>query len=236
MSMKISFVIPAYNEAKYIGQCLDSIFAQVKNTDHDYEILVVNNASTDATKKVAEAYAGVKVFDELRKGTNFARQKGLEKAHGDYLAYVDADSKLPPGWLVYAEKAFKKNPKMVSLSGPYAYYDIPKLQGKILDALWRITAPITYHILGYMVLGGNFVVKKQAMLVAGGFDTAITFYGDDMNTAKRLSKVGRVVFDMRFCNVSSSRRFLQQGLFTISIKYALNLIWVVLFNRPFNKG
>ncbi|MFA5714477.1 MAG: glycosyltransferase family A protein [Candidatus Paceibacterota bacterium] len=234
--MKISFIIPSHNEEKYIGQCLESIFKEVKGSGHDYEIIVVNNASADNTRIEAEKFSGVKVLDELRKGTNFARQKGLDNAQGDYLAYLDADTKLPSGWIDYAEKAFQKDPGMVSLSGPYKYYDIPKLKGKILDALWQTTAPVSYKIIGYMVLGGNFIVKKEALLAAGGFDTNIKFYGDDMDTAKRLSKVGKAVFDMNFYNYSSCRRFLNQGVISLSLKYAINLIWVILFNKPFNKS
>jgi glycosyltransferase involved in cell wall biosynthesis len=235
--MKISFIIPAHNEEKYIGQCLESILTAVKDVKYDYEIIVVNNASEDSTKKEVEKFNGVKIFDELRKGTNFARQKGLDNAQGEYLAYLDADTKMPQQWLDYAEKAFQKDQQMVSLSGPYRYYDIPKFKGMVLDALWKTTAPVTYKILGYMVLGGNFIVKKQALLDAGGFDTDIKFYGDDMDTAKRLNKVGKAAFDMNFYNYSSSRRFLNQGVIKLCLKYALNLLWVILFNKPFdNRG
>ena len=234
--MKISFIIPAYNEERYIGQCLESILLELKDSDHDYEIIVVNNASLDNTKKEAEKFSSVKVFDEPRKGTNFARQKGLDSTKGEYLAYLDADTKIPRGWIKYAEKAFKESSEMVSLSGPYKYYDIPKLKGIVLNALWKTTAPVTYKMLGYMVLGGNFIVKKDSLLSVGGFNTDIKFYGDDMDTAKRLNNVGKVVFDMNFYNYSSSRRFLNQGVVRLCFKYALNLIWVVLFNKPFNKN
>ena len=234
--MNISFIIPAYNEEKYIGQCLESIITEVKNSNHNYEIIVVNNASLDNTKIEAEKFSGVKVFDEPRKGTNFARQKGLDFTKGEYLAYLDADTKIPQGWIKYAEKAFKENSEMVSLSGPYKYYDIPKLKGIVLSGLWKTTAPVTYKMLGYMILGGNFIVKKDSLLSVGGFNTDIKFYGDDMDTAKRLNNAGKVVFDMNFYNYSSSRRFLNQGVTKLCFKYAVNLIWVVLFNKPFSKN
>ena len=51
--MKLSFVIPAYNEEKYIGQCLQSIFDEMKGASHDVEIIVANNNSTDRTKEIA---------------------------------------------------------------------------------------------------------------------------------------------------------------------------------------
>jgi len=234
--MKISFIVPAYNEEKYVGPCLESIIKEAKDLKDDYEIIVVNNASEDNTRKVAEEFKGVKVFDEPRKGTNFARQKGLEEAQYEYLAYLDSDTRMPHGWIQYAQKAFEKDPEMVSLSGPYRYYDIPKVKGMILNALWKTTAPITYKVLGYAVLGGNFIAKREALLVSEGFDTTIKFYGDDMDTAKRLHKVGKVVFDMDFYNYSSSRRFLNQGLIKLSLRYAINLLWVILFNKPFDKG
>lgn len=100
--MKISFIIPAYNEEKYIGQCLESILLEVKDIDHDYEIIVVNNASLDNTKKEAKKFGGVKVFDESRKGTNFARQKGLDST-------LSLKYSLNLIWVVLFNKPFNKN-------------------------------------------------------------------------------------------------------------------------------
>ena len=95
--MNISVVVPAYNEEQYIAACLSSILNQKNEALH--EIIVVDNASTDATAQIAASYPGVRVVLEQNKGLPYARQRGLEEAVGDIVAYIDADTKVRPGWL-----------------------------------------------------------------------------------------------------------------------------------------
>ena len=66
--MQLAFVIPAYNEEGLIGRCLESVTKRVKETGIDAEIIVVNNASTDRTKEIAEGFEGVTVVDEIQQG------------------------------------------------------------------------------------------------------------------------------------------------------------------------
>src|ERR1700722_19185803 len=124
--MKISFVIPAYNEEAYLGKCLDSITKESRGREKDVEIIVVNNASTDNTRAVAEHYPNVTIVDEQKKGIVFARHAGFVASHGELIANVDADTMLTPGWLGTALAEFEKNPRLVTLSGPFIYYDLPK--------------------------------------------------------------------------------------------------------------
>jgi glycosyltransferase involved in cell wall biosynthesis len=95
--MKISFVIPAHNEEAYVGKCLDSIFRELKKAPVDAEVIVVDNASTDGTREVAQKYPGVKVISEPIKGLTRARRAGFLAATGDLIANVDADTMLTPG-------------------------------------------------------------------------------------------------------------------------------------------
>ncbi len=75
--MRLSFVIPAYNEEAYLPACLESVLAQTKELGDAVEIIVVNNASSDRTREVALGYPGVRVVDEPQKGLTFARQAGF---------------------------------------------------------------------------------------------------------------------------------------------------------------
>lgn len=232
--MKLSFVIPAYNEEKYIGDCLASIQKEMQGKDYGIEIIVVDNASTDRTAEVAGGFPGVRVVHESRKGLTRARQKGLEEAEGEFLAYLDADTRLPHEWFGIIEKKLFDDKSIACYSGPYRYYDGPKYYRTILGMLWKISAPITYRMVGFMVLGGNFVARKKALLDMGGFDTDIEFYGEDTDIARRISKFGKAVFDMDFFVYSSSRRFRDQGIVKISWIYAMNFIWQVMFHKPYN--
>jgi len=230
--MKISIVIPAYNEEHYIGDCIDAVKKHAGDKIH--EIIVINNRSTDRTEEIA-IQKGARVVYEALKGLTRARQRGLIEATGDLLAYIDADTRMPRGWVEKAETLYAKYPDMVCLSGPYRYYDGSVWKRTVMNILWYVTAPIPYRLIGYMTLGGNFIAKKEALTAMGGFDTSIDFYGEDTDIARRLSSFGKVRFRMDFFIYSSSRRFTSEGLIKTNIVYALNFIWEVLFHRPFTK-
>ncbi len=231
--MKISLIIPAHNEEKYIGACLEHAITNSGGAFH--EILVVDNLSTDKTAEIAKTFPGVRIVREERKGLTRARERGLKEATGDYLAYIDADTRLGKKWMGMLKKILMKRPEVVCLSGPYTYYDAPLHKKIILNGTWWVSAPLTYRIVGYMVLGGNFVAKKSALVAMGGFDQNIEFYGEDTDIARRLSKHGKVMFKMAFSMPSSSRRFQAEGLIKTNLVYGLNYLWQVVYHKPFTK-
>jgi len=232
--MKISLIIPAHNEEAYIGECLKSVMRNGKGL---FEVLVVNNASTDKTEEVARAFSGVRVVVERRKGLTKARQRGLEESTGDLIAYIDADTRLPEGWVEKVNRIFSERKDAVALSGPARYYDATSpLKRFILDHMWWVSAPLTYQLVGYMLYGANFVAKRSALLAIGGFDTNISFYGEDTDIARRLSTQGKVLFRMNFYILGSARRFQTEGIVMTNIRYTLNYFWPVLFGRPFTRN
>ena len=97
--MKLSFIVPAYNEEDLIGKCLESILKQAASRLGDIEIIVVNNASTDKTREIALSFPGVIVVDEPQKGIVHARHAGFLASSGDLIANIDADTMLTPGWI-----------------------------------------------------------------------------------------------------------------------------------------
>src|SRR3989344_7732916 len=159
-NLKISLIIPAYNEEKYIGECL---LSARKHAADFCEIIVINNASTDKTADIAKSFPGVRVVDEPQKGLARARQRGLLEASGDIIAFIDADCRLPSHWFKDVLKEFSCNPNLAALSGTYRYYDLPRFQKFMAELGWR-TAPPVYRAVGYMILGGNFAAKKKPRL------------------------------------------------------------------------
>jgi glycosyltransferase involved in cell wall biosynthesis len=227
---KISLIIPAYNEEKYLGECLREA---LKNGGELHEIIVVNNASTDNTKSVAQSFETVKVVDESRKGLTKARQRGFLETEGEILAYNDADTKMPKGWVEKVVKHFEKDETLVCVSGPGIYYDQSSI-GKIIAWVYWFVAYIIHFFVGYMVYGANFAVKKSALEKIGGFDESISFYGEDTNLARRLSKVGKVKFVLNFYIYNSARRAKSEGLAKMAIKYIINFISEVWRGKPAN--
>jgi glycosyltransferase involved in cell wall biosynthesis len=238
--MRLSFVVPAYNEETYLPACLDSILKQIQSLGDDVEIIVVNNASTDRTREVALQYPGVRVVDEPRKGLTFARQAGFAASSGALIANVDSDSRLTPGWVDRVLKTFADEPKMVALSGPFIYYDLTPQQlvsVRIFYAAAFLVYVTNRYILraGSMVQGGNFVLRRDALEKIGGFNTSISFYGEDTDIARRMNSVGEVKFTFDLKMFSSARRLKKEGMLTMAGRYTLNYLWTTFRKKPYTE-
>jgi len=226
----VSLIIPAYNEEKYIGDCLDSIFASGAKF---FEIIVVDNGSFDRTKEIAEKYQNVRVVNEKKSGVMFARQRGIDESTGEIVAFVDADTKMILGWYEQIIKKFSGDLILATLSGPYIYEDI-SLWTKILVWIfyYLITLPV-YYMLGYAAIFGNFAIRRSVLEKMGGLNTGIVFCGDDTDTVQRAHKFGKTIFSMDFKIKTSPRRFTQEGIVFTAWRYMINFIHVVLFKKPY---
>lgn len=237
--MKISFVIPAYNEEAYLARTLNAILAQAATAGCETEIIVVNNASTDGTRGVATGFAGVNVVDEARKGLTQARQAGLDASTGDIIANVDADCILTAGWIDTVQREFERNPRLAGLSGPFIYYDLTPGQSRLIR-FYYVVAYMAYlmnrYILrvGSMLQGGNFAVRRSAIEQIGGFNLAISFYGEDTDLARRLVAAGDVKFTFRLPMYSSARRLAKEGIATMGLRYTANYVSTIFLKRPVN--
>jgi glycosyltransferase involved in cell wall biosynthesis len=238
--MKVSIIIPAYNEEKLLSRCLASILRARLPEEH--EIIVVNNASTDRTEEIAKGFASVRVINEPRKGVNRARQAGATAATGDILVFFDADTIIPPDWFRIAVAKFKSNPKLMGVSGPY-HFEAISWWARGLEWFYNYVVMPTGEFIwkyllrrgGIMLLGGNSAVRKSALLAIGGFDTGIDFFGDDTNLTRRIAKVGKIDFTNTLYVYTSPRRFQHEGGIKVAVKYVLNFFGEWIFKKPVNK-
>jgi glycosyltransferase involved in cell wall biosynthesis len=236
--LPISFVVPAYNEEALIASCLVSIQAEIARTGCRAEIIVVDNNSTDATRRIASSFPGVIIVDEPQRGLVQARRAGCLAASGKLIANIDADTMLTEGWLRTVLAEFARSPHLVALSGPFIHYDLPG-SAQFVAALFYRIAFVTYLFVrfvlgaGSMMQGGNFIVSGKALEAAGGFNSDFRFYGEDTDLARRLSKVGTVKFSLALPALSSGRRFIAEGLVRAGLRYAVNYLWAIFFKHPF---
>lgn len=109
--MSISVIIPAYNSADYISRCIDSVLNQ---TFQDFEILIIDDGSTDNTREIIESYTDKRIIclKQENAGPAAARNKGLEQAKGEYIAFLDADDMWTPDKLETQIKCFSENNKL----------------------------------------------------------------------------------------------------------------------------
>ncbi len=225
--MKISVIIPALNEEKNIGKAIDAILS----SDYpNFEVIVSDNGSTDKTSDIARA-KGVKVVREERKGTMWACEAGRKVAHGDIIVRLDADCLPETDWLSRGAKHFMDK-KVVVVSGPYDYFDGPAgFRYFALGLEKYVYSPVNVILsmlsIGGITLGGNTFIRASALSSIGGFNTAITFYGDDTDLPKRLSSKGKIIFDGSLVLKTSARRFKTEGTIKIGARYIFHFFRIL---------
>jgi glycosyltransferase involved in cell wall biosynthesis len=118
--MKISIVIPVYNEVETLRTCLEAISLQTKKP---HEVIVVDNNSVDGTSVIAKKCDFVTLIHEPRQGVIHARTKGFNKATGDIIARIDGDTILPADWLEQIDNIFSTS-NIDAVSGKANYYGV----------------------------------------------------------------------------------------------------------------
>lgn len=106
--VKYSFIVPVYNTSKYLKKCLDSL---VKQTFKDFEIIIVNDGSTDNSSniisKYQDTYKNIKVVNQKNEGLSMARNNGVKEANGEYLIFIDSDDYVEKNLLKEVDKEIK---------------------------------------------------------------------------------------------------------------------------------
>lgn len=198
----ISIVVPAHNEAKLIAECLRSLRTQ--NFKGEFEIIVVDNLSTDATAKIA-ADMDVKVVTCQQKGVAYARQAGLEAALGEIVVQADADTIYPSWWLERIHKQFQRHPQAVAVAGTFIYKN-PPWWANLEYLLRSFFALLSFGVFGHpmIISGANFAFRKALFSRIGAYDPH-SYSSDQINISSRLSKVGKVFYDSRSYCLTSER-------------------------------
>ena len=105
----ISVIIPTYNRAHMVAEAIESVLNQRLNA---YELIVVDDGSTDETPKVLAGYnAAITVIRQINKGVSAARNQGIQSARGDLIAFLDSDDLWQPGKLACQFEFFQNHPE-----------------------------------------------------------------------------------------------------------------------------
>jgi len=116
--MDVSVLVPTLNEEDYIEDCLKSVVGQ--KTSVSYELIVCDGRSEDKTREIAKKYAGV-VVTSRKRSTGLQRDGGAKKAKGDYLLFVDADTRLPEDFVEWGVRKFKEDTSLVAFSASFVF-------------------------------------------------------------------------------------------------------------------
>lgn len=203
----LSVVIPAYNEAQAIGKTLASL--AVQDFPGDFEVIVVDNNSTDNTSQVALSFChklNLKVIHEPQQGRGPARATGFAAASGDIICSTDADTIVPPNWLAEITKPLSE-PGIIAVAGTSKINEGTAVQKTIFNWLQPFLSKIFQVRHGYSWLTGcNSAVKKDAYEQCGGFHQDLNAL-EDVEIAGRLKAYGSIELITHVPVTSSARRF-----------------------------
>lgn len=183
---RISVVVCSYNGERTIGDCLDGVS---KLEYPNFETIVVDDGSTDATADTARAF-GVRVIRTANRGLSHARNVGLKAATGEIVAYLDDDARPDPHWLTYLAATFMTTTH-AGVGGPNL---APPDDGMIADCVAHAPGGPT-HILvsdceAEHIPGCNMAFRKRCLQQIGGFDAQFRVAGDDVDVCWRLQQQG----------------------------------------------
>src|SRR5579883_153624 len=183
---RISVVLCSHNGARTIRQSLEGL---ERLNYPDYEVIVVDDGSTDATAKIAAEYP-VRLILTKNRGLSSARNTGLKAATGEIVAYIDDDAFPDPDWLSYLARTFMTT-SYVGVGGPNLP---PPGCGLIADCVAAAPGgPI--HVLlsdseAEHIPGCNMAFRKSALEGIGGFDVQFRAAGDDVDVCWSLQQAG----------------------------------------------
>jgi glycosyltransferase involved in cell wall biosynthesis len=184
----VSVVIPAYNEEKLIGKCLENLMKQTLSHDQ-YEIIVCDNNSTDKTVEIAKKYPVRIVEEKKNQGFVYAKMGGAAHAKGEYIAFMDSDSTADIHWLERGVELLK-NPKLVCVGGT-TMPSPPTFITSLAFVIFDIFAQLNQLIGISLLWTSGMIIKKDAFESVGGFKEHMKT-GDDWDLTMRLQrKFGR---------------------------------------------
>jgi glycosyltransferase involved in cell wall biosynthesis len=201
--MKISSIICTRNRARYLSHAIRSLAQQDLASD-DYEILVIDNGSTDATKQIVSELmtevSNLRYVHEEKPGLSNARNRGLEEAVGPVVAFLDDDAIAAQGWLAAILAAFNAEPQPACVGGPVEpWWEIPQpawFPDSLVGCHSRYYGA-TARGYNYPVehpIGCNVAFLKERVVQIGRFNAQLQKYNDETELISRLVAAGGRIF------------------------------------------
>ena len=181
---RVSIIVPAHNAEKTIGACLGACLSQ---THPNTEVIVVDDGSTDATPRIAEAFP-VHYIRQENRGPAAARNRGAAEATGSFVAFTDSDCVPEPGWIAELLAVFAEG--VVAVGGTYGIANPESMLARMIHeeiALRHASYGVDVDFLGSF----NVMYDREAFLTDGGFDEAFSrASAEDNDLSYRLLDAG----------------------------------------------
>jgi len=168
--MLFSVIIPFLNESPYIEDCVRSVLDQDLERS-EYEIILVDNGSTDGSKELVQQFDKIILLEEKEKGAYAARNKGLQAAKGDIVAFTDADCVVSPTWLSQIQKGMLETGASIVLGSRYFPEDSSRELSMLAD---YENVKVEYTIAHlppayFMAYTNNMAVRRSLFETTGLF-------------------------------------------------------------------
>lgn len=205
-NIQLSIVVPFFNEASSIELLLKSIQKQVGSVP--FEVIFVDNNSTDESRKIIEKYknkiANLKIISQKIQGIGAARKKGFAESDGKIIASTDADVSLPEDW---AKTILDRIDESTGIVGTYQFVDKGILFNLVYRSLMIFFDHINRIITGTFAFRGlNFAVKKHDYELSGGFNEGLSAL-EDLELSLRVKKYGKIKYLHNLVVNTGYRRF-----------------------------
>lgn len=183
---RISVIVCSYNGASTIRDTLEGL---LRLEYPNYEVIIVDDGSTDATAAIVQQY-GFRLIRTENRGLSNARNTGLQAAHGDIVAYIDDDAYPDPHWLTYLAATFMTT-SHVGVGGPNL---APPGDGSVADCIANAPGGPVHVLLSDQeaehIPGCNMAFRQAALQTMGGFDPQFRTAGDDVDVCWQLQRQG----------------------------------------------
>jgi GT2 family glycosyltransferase len=218
---EISVVIPVRNGEQSLPALLESLAAQTLERSR-FEVVVVDNASTDRTAEVARSHGAI-VVHEPKPNRSGARNAGARAARADLFAFTDADCEADPGWLEALRSCHDRAPLVagdVKVSTGQPPNPVERF-----ESLWRFGQE--HWVKDGWAATANLFVRREAFEAVGGFDTGWRHIGEDVDFCLRAARAG---FSLGWCGEAVVSHYAEDELWSMLKRaffhgYSVNQAW-----------
>ncbi|MBB4098336.1 glycosyltransferase [Sphingomonas kyeonggiensis] len=185
---QVAVVIPVWNGEAVLGRCLDALARQTVPRDA-FQIIVVDNGSSDATADIARRYPGVELLEEKRPGSYAARNLAIGQVRAPIIAFTDVDCEPAPDWLEQVLRAAAANPGFGVLAGKIELFDEIVQEREVFGDYERLFSFPQAHAARGNCATANWASETALLRELGGFDAGLKS-GGDRQMALRIKDAG----------------------------------------------
>ncbi|WP_319525801.1 glycosyltransferase [uncultured Desulfosarcina sp.] len=192
--VQLSIIIPARNEEKFIPLCIAGIRNSINS--EIYEIILVDNGSTDNTLCVAKKL-GCRTIYNSKEGPAATRNAGASIAKGNYIAFIDADCVIPKNWFFYALEHFRNKAVAVGFKISPDFKNSTWVERASFDLNQRRGIEVSKNVINVRWLGtSNLILEKKLFDKIGGFNEKLITC-EDYDLCQRIGDYGKLILDAR---------------------------------------